>query len=240
MSTKPSPSRIDAIDLARSLALLAMIVFHFTFDLSIFGLIAPDTVFTGGWPIFAQSIAASFLALAGISLWLAHGRGIRWQGFWRRWGILVLAALVVTVATYFGMEPQFIRWGILHMLAAGSLIGLAFLQLPVLVVILTAIACYLAPVFLQSEAFSSPWLLWLGLNPAPPPMMDFEPLLPWLAPVLGGIAFARLASMLGLWQFLWGYRAPTWMTWPGRHSLWIYLLHQPLLFGGFYLYLRFS
>ena len=38
----------------------------------------------GGWKLFARCIASSFLFLAGVSLFLAHGDGIRWRGFWKR------------------------------------------------------------------------------------------------------------------------------------------------------------
>lgn len=237
---KPRGLRIDAIDLARTIAILAMVVFHFTFDLAAFGHIPPETPYSGFWPYFARMIAASFLVLAGLSLWLAHGQGIRWRGFWKRWRVLVLAALVITIATYFGMPDQYIRWGILHMIAAGSLIGLAFLRLPLIVVVLAALACFAAPHLFASQAFASPWLIWLGLAPSVPLMMDYEPLLPWLSPVLAGIALGRIGGHFGLWQFLWGWRLPAWITWPGRYSLWIYLAHQPVLFGLLILYARFG
>lgn len=239
-SGKSRAMRIDAIDLARSIAILAMVVFHFTFDLAAFGHIPPETPYSGFWPYFARVIAASFLCLAGLSLWLAHGHGIRWRGFWKRWRVLVLAALAITIATYFGMGDQYIRWGILHMIAAGSLIGLAFLRLPLIVIVLAALACLAAPHLLASDVFASPWLIWLGLAPSVPLMMDYEPLLPWLSPVLAGIAVGRIGAQFGLWQFLWGWRLPAWITWPGRYSLWIYLAHQPILFGLLILYARFG
>ena len=230
----PTPNRIHALDLARTLALACMVVFHFTFDLMVFGHVPPGTVFAGFWPYFARGIASSFLGMAGVSLWLAHGQGIRWGAFWRRFVVIAAAAALVTLATYFAMGAQFIRWGILHAIAAGSLIGLLVLRLPVAATLALAVGAFVAPWYLRAEVFDSPWLIWLGLS-TEAPMMDYEPLLPWLCPVFVGIVLARLMGRAGLWDRLrlWtpgGIMAA--LCWPGRHSLAIYLIHQPVLFGA--------
>lgn len=233
--------RIHALDLARSLALVGMVVFHFTFDLMLFGLVPPGTVFEGGWPLFARAIAGSFLFLAGVSLWLAHGEGIRWRAFLRRLALISLAAALVSFATYFLMGAQFIRWGILHMIAAGSLIGLVFLGLPVPVTLAVAGAAFAAPHLWRHAIFDHPALIWVGLSTEVPPMMDYEPILPWLCPVLIGIALGKVMSRAGLWQSLSRWQPGTAvlaLAWPGRHSLAIYLIHQPVLFGGVWAYVK--
>ncbi|MCF3639770.1 DUF1624 domain-containing protein, partial [Rhizobium sp. TRM95111] len=70
--------------MARAMALVAMAIYHFTWDLEFFGYVEPGTAGTGGWKIFARLIAGSFLFLAGLGLVLGHGEGIRWHSFWRR------------------------------------------------------------------------------------------------------------------------------------------------------------
>lgn len=236
--TQTAPVRIAALDLTRSLALVCMAIFHFTFDLMMFGHLPEGTVFMGFWPYFARGIASSFLFLAGVSLWLAHGQaatnGIRWAAFWRRFAMICAAAALVTAGTYFAMGAQFIRWGILHAIAAGSLIGLLVLRLPSLVTLALALGAYLAPHHVRSEVFDTPWMLWLGLSTDTPPMMDYEPLLPWLCPVFLGIVVARLMGRARLWDWLRLWQPGAVMRalcWPGRHSLAIYLIHQPVLFG---------
>ena len=241
MNTETTPpQRIFALDLARTMALAAMVVFHFTFDLMLFGHLPPGTVFTGFWPYFARGIASSFLFMAGVSLWLAHGQGVRWRAFWWRFAMIAAAAALVTVATYFAMGAQFIRWGILHAIAGGSLIGLLVLRLPSVVTLALAIAAFAAPHYLRAQVFDGPWWVWLGLSTEVPPMMDYEPLLPWLCPVFLGIVFARAMGRARLWDRLRQWR-PTGplaalLGWPGRHSLAIYLIHQPLLFGAVWAY----
>lgn len=235
--------RIPALDLARSAALAAMAVFHLTFDLMLFGHLPPGTVFQGGWPIFARAIAASFLLLSGVSLWLAQGQGqgIRWSAFWRRFAVVAGAAALVSGATYFAMSGQFIRWGILHMIAAGSLIGLLFLRAPVLLTLAVAAGAFAAPHYLRHEVFDAPGLIWVGLSTHIPPMMDYEPVLPWICPVLLGIVLARLMARAGVWQALARWRPGRGMralAWPGRHSLAIYLIHQPVLFGAVWAYTK--
>ncbi len=124
------PGRIAALDIARTVALIGMAIYHFTYDLEMFGHLAPGTAVTGFWAIFARLVAGSFLFLAGISLWLAHGRAIRWRAFARRFAMIAGAALLVTLATRLALPESFVFFGILHSIAAASLIGLAFLRLP--------------------------------------------------------------------------------------------------------------
>lgn len=228
--------RIVALDLARSVALLCMAIFHFTFDLMMFGLVPAGTVFSGFWPYFARGIAGSFLFLAGVSLWLAHGQGVRWPAARRRLAVVAGAALVVTLATWATMGDAYIRWGILHAIAAASVIGLLFLRAPMILTAAIAAACLAAPFYLRAEVFNTPWLLWLGLATEVPPMMDYEPLLPWLAPLLLGIIAAR--AMAPLWPRMRANPGPLIraLAWPGRHSLAVYLVHQPVLFGAVWLY----
>lgn len=231
--------RIVALDHARGLAFLGMAIFHFAFDLMLFGHAPPGLVFQGFWPWFARSIASSFLVLVGISLWLAHGQGIRWSPFLRRLAMVGGAALLVSISTYYAMGAQYVRWGILHMITAGSLLGLAFLRLPTLVTLACAAAIFVAPEHLRSDLFNGPAFYWLGLGTVVPQSMDYEPILPWLCPILIGIAIGRLGTRSGLWDRL-GRWTPgplgQALAWPGRHSLALYLLHQPILFGSVWAY----
>lgn len=215
-----------------------MVIFHFTLDLQMFGHVPAGTIQNAFWANFARLIAGSFLFLAGVSLVLAHGRGIRWGAFGRRLAMVVAGALAVTLVTYIGMRDSFIYYGILHSIAVASVISLAFLRLPAAVTALVAVGVFMVPAYVSLPAFNSHWLAWTGLAETIPRSLDFEPLFPWLAPCLMGVAFAKAGTFWGLWEHL-RTAAPSSalarrIAWPGRHSLVIYLLHQPIIFGLMY------
>lgn len=224
--------RLVAVDLARSLALLGMAVFHFTFDLELFGHLDPGTTVTGGWAIFARVVAGSFLGLAGMSLVLAHGKGRRWPAFWKRFLRVAGAALVVSGATLAVLPQAFIFFGILHSIAFASLIGMALIGLPWPILALLAVAVVAGDRTLAFDALNPLWLVWTGLGTKVPWSMDFVPVFPWLAAFLAGMAIAKAMDRAGLWARLAVWQPAPWvrrLAWPGRHSLAIYLIHQPVL-----------
>ena len=224
--------RIVALDLARALALVAMAVFHFVFDLELFGFVAPGTTMLPGWRWLAYLTAGSFLFLVGVSLWLAHGRGIRWRGYWRRLAMIAAAAAAITGVTAIAIPDAFIFFGILHCIALASLIGLAALRLPSAVLVALGAAVIWLPQAIRFEALNPPWFWWTGLQDVGVRSVDYVPLFPWFGPVLIGIAVARLMAQAGAWDRLARWRAPgalRVLAWPGRHSLAVYLAHQPVL-----------
>lgn len=232
----PAGRRIAALDIARTVALVGMAAYHFTYDLEMFGYIPPGTAVSGGFAVLARLVAGSFLFLAGVSLFLAHGGGIRWRPFLRRLGVIALAAGVITAATHYALPDSYIFFGILHSIAFASVIGLAFLRLPAVLTLLAAVAVVVAKPHLQTGLFDAPWLAWLGLTTWPVRSVDFVPVFPWFAATLAGIGLARLAAAADLWSRLRGPQDAEgplrrWLGWPGRHSLAIYLIHQPVLVG---------
>lgn len=231
--------RIEAIDLARGAALVAMAIYHFAWDLEFFGYVEPGMTAMGGWKYFARCIASSFLFLVGVSLYLAHARGVRWQGFWRRLAMVVVAAGAITLATYFATPDSFIFFGILHQIAFASVVGLIFLRLPSLLVLLAAAAVIAAPHVLRSAVFDPPLWWWTGLSENPPRSSDYVPVFPWLGAVLTGIGIAGIAQRAGAFERLAALPMPRWsgpLRLAGRHSLLVYLVHQPILIGGLFLF----
>ena len=236
------------------MALVAMVTYHFVYDLEMFGYVAPYTALAGPWAFFARGVAGSFLCLAGISLYLAHGPEtvgpetvgpktdpskkyggrVRWRKFWPRFAMIAAAAGLITLATRYGLGERFIYFGILHAIAFSSLAGLAFLRLPVAALLALAAATAALPYLYRFEAASSPWLIWLGLGTTPSMAADFVPVFPWFAPVLLGIAIARsLRNTAAMARIAAVPATPLLraLAFPGRHSLAVYLIHQPVLIG---------
>lgn len=241
VARKSPRARIGAIDTARGLALIAMAVYHFSWDLSYFGYVDPVMVTHGGWKIFARTIASSFLILVGVSLVLAHGSGIRWRKFGLRLAEIIAAAALITLATYYFSPDSYIFFGILHEIALASLLGLAFLRLPPLILFALAAFFVAAPWYLARPAFDHPALWWIGLSTINPRTNDYVPLFPWFGPVLLGIGLARLAIASGALKVAARLsarpaRLDRGLRFIGRHALAFYLLHQPILFGLVFLF----
>ncbi|WP_333814217.1 heparan-alpha-glucosaminide N-acetyltransferase [Tabrizicola sp.] len=233
MTEAPLPAgRLTSLDIARTLALVCMVVFHFTFDLALFRHIDPGTMSQPFWYYFARSIAGSFLFLSGIGLWLAHGRGIRWPAFWKRWAMIAAAAALITTASIWLVPGGPIWFGILHAIAVTALLCLVFLRLPWPLTLAVAALIFAAGWGPRFAAFDPLWLVWTGLAETRPMMGDYVPLIPWAAPALAGLAIAK-ALRMDQWRGSPPSPLIRALTFPGRHTLIIYLVHQPLFFGLF-------
>lgn len=221
--------RLLWLDLSRALALLAMIVFHFARDLEIFGLLPPGTTAAGGWAIFARTIAGSFIFLSGVSLVVAHSTGFRPKSWARRLAIISGAALLVTVATYATFPDRYIYFGILHCIAACSVVGTVMLRAPASLLCAIAVLILFADVSWDTGPFSSLWLAWTGLTLTTRPSLDFLPMIPWLSAFLAGMAFAKILLETTRDLAVRSKVVVRYATWLGRHSLAVYLVHQPVL-----------
>lgn len=223
-------ARLPAIDIARGLAVVAMVIFHTAWDISTLSLADIDVAGSRGWSIFARSIAATFLMLAGIGLTLAHHGAIRWPNFLRRLGVITAAAAAITIATFFAFPRSYIFFGILHNMALSSLIALPFLFLPRVVTAITALVVLSLPYLISGGIFDHRGLAFLGLSSIPPLTYDWVPVFPWTGYVLAGIGIAPL--VMGVLPRGAGGGIGRALATLGRYSLIIYLVHQPLIFGA--------
>jgi len=232
--------RLGRIDIARGIALIAMAIYHFGWDLEFFGYMAPATTAHGGWKLFARCIASSFLFLVGFSLVLAHGNGIRWKPMTKRLVQIAVAAAAISAVTWYMSPDSFIFFGILHQIALASVLGLLFLRLPAIATLIVAALVISAPLYARADIFNNPALSWVGLSTVTPRSNDYVPLFPWFGAVLVGIAAARMFQRFGWLQLLAGGIKPLFLenplTFIGRHSLAFYLIHQPVLIGLVYVF----
>ena len=228
-----APARIELLDFARGIALIAMTIFHFAFDLELFGVQEPGYSMQPHWKYFARSIATSFLFLAGFSLFLAHGVNVRWESWRWRMAKIIAAALVISVATYFATPGQYIFFGILHAIAFASLVGLAFMPLPAFVIILAAGLIFFIGMQYETSLFNHWIWWWTGLSDARIVSSDFVPVFPWLSAPLLGIAAAKICVASGFLEKLAVLKLQSppsrLIKFMGRNSLVYYLLHQPVM-----------
>lgn len=227
----PAPLRIGAIDGLRGAALCLMIVYHFSFDLGWFGLIHTDFDHDPFWLGFRGVIVSAFMLLVGLSLVLARRADVTPRHFWRRIALIAFCAILVSVASYVAFPQTFITFGILHCIAIASVLAWPATRFP-LAALVAGVAIVIVGNVVALPLFDTHWLQWLGLVTHKPATEDYVPLLPWLGVVMIGIA-------LGHWLSLRQFRplrplsrvAPHWLRWLGRHSLLVYMVHQPVLIG---------
>ena len=228
-TVRPDKARITAIDLARGVALIAMAIYHFQWDLEFFGYAEAGLTSVGGWKLFARAIASSFIFLAGVSLFLGHHKNLRLGSFVRRLTRIAAAAALISIVTWFATPGSFIFFGILHSIALASLFGLAFYRLPWPLLFIIGAFVVTAPLYARSEFFDHPALWWVGLSTRNPVSNDYVPIFPWFGPFLFGLAAARLADSTGLFDRLARIPSISWLSpleTAGRHSLLFYLLHN--------------
>jgi Predicted membrane protein len=225
--------RLPVIDIARGVAIVAMVIYHLCWDLSFYGFIPVDVGYDPGWVFFARSILFAFMFLVGVGLVLGHGDGMRWRRFWRRWLFLVAGALLISLGTWLTFPESFVYFGVLHAIALFSLLALPFLFTPVWLTALVGAVVIALHFLYRDPLFNAVPLSWIGFWEVPPLTNDLVPVFPWLGVVLGGIVVARLVrgsrveTRLG--EIRPGNRLARTLGWMGRWSLVIYVVHQPLL-----------
>jgi uncharacterized membrane protein len=236
--TSPRRTRSDVIDIARAVALIAMFAYHLIWDLADNGFIDPAAPFTPGMRWASNAIASAFLALVGLSLVLADRGGRRSGAFLKRLTIIAAAAVLVT-ATTFVIAPQAPIWfGILHCIALASLFAAPLMRIPAMATVAIGLLALLAPKLFSFEAFDAPFLQWIGLGKHAPSTLDWRPLLPWAGVVWLTLGLAGLApnrfwrSSVMVWRAR--GRLASALAWLGRHSLALYLAHQPVLFASLF------
>ncbi len=223
--------RLLLIDALRGVAILMMVVFHFCFDLAYFRLVDFDFYHDPFWLNARTLILSSFLLLVGVSLVLATRRGLDACRYLLRLTRIIAAALLVSAGTWWLFGERWVFFGVLHFIALASVLGLLFARSAWWALGAGVTLIILGNLY-QAPWFDEPGRRWIGLMTHKPLTEDYVPLLPWFGVVLLGIFFGpplqRLARRV---QPHSDHRPLLWLAAAGRHSLAIYLLHQPLLMG---------
>lgn len=222
--------RVRGIDALRGLALVAMIAYHFAFDLAYFRVTASNFYLDPFWLHSRTAILSSFLLLAGVSLVLAEGSPGGGARFWLHVLRIAACALAVSLASYLAFPRSFIWFGVLHAIALSLVLIRPLAQHPAV-----ALAAGLAAI-VAGNTWTSPWfdqraLGWIGFATTKPITEDYVPLFPWMGVMLVGVALGHLLTRNGFRAVAPFAGLPAALPWLGRHSLAVYMLHQPILLG---------
>lgn len=212
--------RLNWPDALRGMAVIWMIIFHLAYDMKTLQFV--DWDFNSGfWYGFPRVIAFTFLFCVGISLNLSHTPQVRWHSLGKRSFKLFVSALIISVVTYVMFPTQWIYFGTLHCILVGSILGALLVNhRPWAWAILVAI---LIGQYLLN--YDIKWVSSILQRPS----MDFIPIYPWFWAILAGMLIGPHLSKIRQLQQLPDIK---FLTLLGRHSLKIYLLHQPLIFGS--------
>lgn len=221
-------SRNYEIDLLRGLAIVLMVIFHFSYDLTVFGWADFSTSKDIEWRIFRAVIVSSFLLAVGMSSYLAYQKSINKKKLVKAVSKLTAVSTVITIGSVFIHPSTWVYFGIIHFITIALPISVLFVQIPTFALMVGAVCILgywtgilnLYPIWEWS-------VMHIGI---PAQTVDLVSFFPWIGVVLIGVFvmhkdFFQLKCtphyVLNKLVFL------------GQHSLIIYLIHQPILYGLF-------
>lgn len=230
---QPNKNRIWELDALRGICILGMVVIHFIYDLvEVFGILQwlypPAFLFLQHWG------GSVFFIISGIC-------ATRSKHSLRR-GLLVLfcglLCTAVTASMYlldFADRSILIYFGVLHCLGCCMVLWPAVQRLSAAVLGVISFFVIAAGLYLRAITPASSFaLIPFGILPPGFVSSDYFPLLPYWGVFLLGSILGRILYSDGISRFpkIRADRQPLKAAcFLGRHSLGIYLFHQPVLFG---------
>lgn len=232
------------IDSLRGIAIIMMILFHIVYDLVSFDILHCD-IFRGFWWLFARIIAMLFIFLVGVSLTLSYSRvkdiKIK-EELVKKYllrGLKIFSwGLLITVVTWIFLGKKVVLFGVLHLIGISIILAYPLLEFRFLNLFL-ALFVLLSGLCLGELRFEFYWLMWLGFRPGDYYPADYVPIFPWFGWVLLGLFFGNLLYKEGVRKFelkhLDNLSLMNSLSFLGKNSLFIYLLHRPVVLGVIYL-----
>ena len=222
--------RIWELDALRGLCVLGMVIVHFVYDLvELYQIISWE--YHAPYAFLMKWGGVLFLLISGICVTLGS-RSVRRGLIVFGCGLLVSA---VTVGMYLlGFEKSIIIYfGVLHCLGTCMLLWPLFRKLPAWALLLIGTVFIALGLWLHGNVFTdSLWLMPLGITPQYFESSDYFPLLPnlgffLLGAFLGRTVYRKKETLLPMVNE--DMAVIRFLRLCGKHSLWIFLLHQPIL-----------
>lgn len=237
--------RYYLIDTFRGIALIFMLLYHVLWDLSHIFYKAPAW-FTPTVDYVIQRIACClFIIISGFSFGLGRRH---FKSAMRT----LAGGVIVAVATYIYMPKSAAYFGVLVFLASCTLFMMPlrflldrispYITAPVSLVLFILLENlrkgYIG--FLQfrlkmpTALYKNLFTAYLGFPPKGFSSLDYFPIFPWIFLFIFGYAVYKMISDKNRLNRLTSPRIPP-LEWLGRHTFFIYLIHQPLILGALYL-----
>lgn len=237
------PRRYREVDVARGIAILMVVLYHLVYDLDNFAGYPIEST-SGFWGAFADTSAFAFAFLAGLSLTLSHaraseapspGRPLFLKYLWR--GARIFGYGMAITLVFWAFDLGTVIFGILHLIGLSIVLAYPFLKLRsanlVAGLSLITLGIYAQAGDFTANGAAGILLAPLGVMPEGLSMPDYRPLLPWFGVVLLGLFFGNAVYLP--WRrttpsIALPYTSP--IAFLGRHTLLIYLIHQPVLIAA--------
>ena len=233
-------ARYRLLDELRGLDLISMMLYHGMWDVVfLFGVVQKWYTGRPGF-VWQQSICWVFILLSGFCLPLGHHP-------FRRGAVVFGAGALVTAVTLLFLPEEVVWFGVLTLLGSSMLLTAALDPLlrrvpPAVGVALSALLFWgTYPTMngfwnlpggrlaLPQALYASYPTAYLGFMPKSFFSTDYFPLLPWLFLFWAGYFLHHLVGRGRLAPLRRSVCPP--LGWMGRHSLVLYLLHQPVILG---------
>ena len=226
--------RYHLLDLVRGICIILVVWYHVLYNLSeIFG---GNYAFfrSEGMNNFRDGFVGVLMVLAGISCSLTRSN-------WKRGCKTLGCGLLITAVMAVAMPDQPITFGILHFFGCCMLLYAATRPLIGKIPVWPGAAVSLALFFLTRNLYytvtnvpRSFVLFALGFRTGHY-SADYYPILPWVFLFLAGGFLGRLFARGAVPEVFTKDPVPA-LSFLGRHTLSIYLLHQPVVYGVMWLY----
>ena len=226
------------VDVVRGVAIMMVVFYHLVFDLDNFGGYAIEST-AGFWAVFADISAFLFVFLAGLSLSISRARaGAGGRNLFAKYlsrGLRIIGWGMLITLVFRLVDFGYVIFGILHLIGLSIILAYPLLKLRYANLVL-GLCVIAAGVYMRTQNFvvggaAGVLLTPLGVLPEGLMMPDYRPLLPWFGVVLLGLFFGNAAYLV------WRKKSPPApapraarpLAFIGRHTLFIYLVHQPVL-----------
>lgn len=238
-------TRFIELDLARSFAIIGMLFYHILWDLDYFGYMPLDQ------NLYAHHtlVPIAFFLIIGICLSISYDKDTKVFKPWlTRGGKLMAVALLISLFTYLIFPGKPIVFGVLHCIAFSIIFSTLFMRFKYFNIIIASVLISMG-LYLKTLPCTMPQVPYLLIGVYPTNIweytIDYFPIFPWFGVCLlgvgiGNILYSAEGRKFKIPQIVLNSRIVYHISKVGKHSLKIYLIHQPLIGGTFFIWNYFS